>query len=48
MDIPRVIRETMEAHETQPAASLEAILESDRWAREHSRESVIRVQRAGA
>ncbi|HXG64534.1 MAG TPA: 1-deoxy-D-xylulose-5-phosphate reductoisomerase, partial [Blastocatellia bacterium] len=33
MDIPRVIVETMESHQTGPAASIEAVLEADRWAR---------------
>jgi 1-deoxy-D-xylulose-5-phosphate reductoisomerase len=34
MDIPRIIAETLESHDTQPAGSLEAVLEADRWARE--------------
>jgi 1-deoxy-D-xylulose-5-phosphate reductoisomerase len=33
MNIPRVIAETMSAHETHPCASIEAVLEADRWAR---------------
>jgi 1-deoxy-D-xylulose-5-phosphate reductoisomerase len=33
MDIPRIIAETLDAHDTQPAASLEAVLEADRWGR---------------
>ncbi|HKG20677.1 MAG TPA: 1-deoxy-D-xylulose-5-phosphate reductoisomerase, partial [Blastocatellia bacterium] len=36
MDIPRVISETMEAHETTEASSLETIIEADRWARAHA------------
>jgi len=34
MDIPRVIEETLDSHNTQAAGSLEAVLEADRWARE--------------
>jgi len=34
MDIPRVIEETLDSHNTQAAVSLEAVLEADRWARE--------------
>ena len=48
MEIPRLIRSTMDAHDTQPASSLEAVLESDRWAREHAADGVIRGQRARA
>jgi 1-deoxy-D-xylulose-5-phosphate reductoisomerase len=33
MEIPRVIWETMERHDTQPCSSIEAVLEADRWAR---------------
>jgi 1-deoxy-D-xylulose-5-phosphate reductoisomerase len=36
MDIPRVIEETMTAHEKQPCSSIEAVLEADRWARAHA------------
>jgi 1-deoxy-D-xylulose-5-phosphate reductoisomerase len=36
MDIPRVIEATMEAHETQPCSSIEAVVEADRWARSHA------------
>jgi 1-deoxy-D-xylulose-5-phosphate reductoisomerase len=36
MDIPRVIESTMEAHQTQPCTSIEAVLEADRWARSHA------------
>ncbi|HVF90745.1 MAG TPA: 1-deoxy-D-xylulose-5-phosphate reductoisomerase [Blastocatellia bacterium] len=36
MDIPRVISETMEAHDTTEASSLETIIEADRWARAHA------------
>ena len=33
MDIPQVIESTMEAHNTQPCSSIEAVLEADTWAR---------------
>ncbi|HTG17936.1 MAG TPA: 1-deoxy-D-xylulose-5-phosphate reductoisomerase, partial [Blastocatellia bacterium] len=33
MEIPRVISETMERHDTQLCSSIEAVLEADRWAR---------------
>ena len=33
MNIPRVISETMNAHDIQPCSSIEAVLEADRWAR---------------
>ncbi|HXG65259.1 MAG TPA: 1-deoxy-D-xylulose-5-phosphate reductoisomerase [Blastocatellia bacterium] len=36
MDIPRVIAETMESHQNGPAASIEAVLEADLWARSHA------------
>src|SRR5712692_191065 len=36
MDIPRVIEATMEAHETKPCSSIEAVIEADRWARSHA------------
>jgi 1-deoxy-D-xylulose-5-phosphate reductoisomerase len=36
MDIPRVIEATMEAHQTVPCSSIEAVLEADRWARSHA------------
>ncbi|HYP28892.1 MAG TPA: 1-deoxy-D-xylulose-5-phosphate reductoisomerase [Blastocatellia bacterium] len=36
MDIPRVISETMEAHDTTEASSIEAVIEADRWARAHA------------
>lgn len=36
MDIPRVISETMEAHQMEPCASIEAVLEADRLARSHA------------
>jgi 1-deoxy-D-xylulose-5-phosphate reductoisomerase len=36
MDIPRVIEATMQAHETRPCSSIEAVLEADRWARTHA------------
>lgn len=39
-DIPRLIAETMDAHETQPAASLEAVLEADCWSRAHTRAAI--------
>ena len=40
MDIPEVISAVMEAHETKPVSSIEAVLEADRLARERA-ESVI-------
>jgi 1-deoxy-D-xylulose-5-phosphate reductoisomerase len=36
MDISGVIEATMEAHETQPCSSIEAVLEADRWARSYA------------
>ncbi|HEX8184677.1 MAG TPA: 1-deoxy-D-xylulose-5-phosphate reductoisomerase, partial [Blastocatellia bacterium] len=36
MEIPRMIAATMEAHETQPCSSIEAVLEADRWARAYA------------
>lgn len=33
-DIPRLIQAACDAHETQPALSLETVLNADRWARE--------------
>ena len=36
MDIPRIISETMEAHDTAPADSIETVIEADRWARAHA------------
>jgi 1-deoxy-D-xylulose-5-phosphate reductoisomerase len=35
-DIPRVLAATLEAHQTRPADSLEAIMEADSWARRHA------------
>lgn len=40
MDIPRVIETTMEAHQTQPCSSIEAVLEADRWARAHAEQLI--------
>ena len=37
MDIPRVIRATMDSHRNTPADSIEAVLHADRWAREEAR-----------
>jgi len=34
MEIPRLIAETLDSHDTQPAQSLEGVLEADAWARE--------------
>ncbi|HKF56806.1 MAG TPA: 1-deoxy-D-xylulose-5-phosphate reductoisomerase, partial [Blastocatellia bacterium] len=34
MDIPRIIAETLDSHDTCPANSLEAVLDADRWARD--------------
>src|SRR5262249_43283457 len=36
MDIPRLIAASMEAHKTELCASIEAVLEADRWARSHA------------
>ncbi len=33
MDIPRIIEETMQAHDKQSCSSIETVLEADRWAR---------------
>lgn len=35
-EIPRVIEASMQAHNTQPCQSIEAVLEADRWARRHA------------
>jgi 1-deoxy-D-xylulose-5-phosphate reductoisomerase len=40
MQIPETIRATMEAHDTLPATSLEAILEADEWARLHAKSTI--------
>ncbi|MCI0484998.1 MAG: 1-deoxy-D-xylulose-5-phosphate reductoisomerase [Blastocatellia bacterium] len=40
MEIPEVISAVMEAHETGPVSSIEAVLEADRWARSQA-ESII-------
>jgi 1-deoxy-D-xylulose-5-phosphate reductoisomerase len=40
MEIPRLIESTMQAHNKQPCSSIEAVLESDRWAREHAAKAV--------
>jgi 1-deoxy-D-xylulose-5-phosphate reductoisomerase len=47
MDIPRTIRQTMEAHDTHPASSLEAVMEADAWARTHAWSLVESIQRVG-
>jgi 1-deoxy-D-xylulose-5-phosphate reductoisomerase len=39
-DIPVIIRKTMNMHRTQPATTLEAIIEADRWARDTSLEAL--------
>jgi 1-deoxy-D-xylulose-5-phosphate reductoisomerase len=36
MDIPRIIEETMLAYEKQSCSNIEAVLEADRWARDHA------------
>ena len=41
MEIPRIIEETMTAYDKQPCASIEAVLEADRWARAYA-EGLIR------
>jgi 1-deoxy-D-xylulose-5-phosphate reductoisomerase len=48
MDIPRTIAETMEAHETRPASSLEAVMEADAWARSYARSKIEHFQPAHA
>lgn len=40
-DIPKVIEDVMNAHESQAAASLEVILETDAWAR---RQAIIKLE----
>ncbi len=35
-DVPRIIRDTLAAHDPVPADSVEAVLEADRWAREYA------------
>ncbi|HJQ69654.1 MAG TPA: 1-deoxy-D-xylulose-5-phosphate reductoisomerase [Blastocatellia bacterium] len=42
MEIPRVIAATMNAHETRPCASIEAVLEADRWARARAEAECLR------
>jgi 1-deoxy-D-xylulose-5-phosphate reductoisomerase len=42
MEIPRVIESSMQAHNTQPCSSIEAVLEADRWARRHAETVVSR------
>jgi 1-deoxy-D-xylulose-5-phosphate reductoisomerase len=48
MDIPRTIAATMEAHETRPASSLEAVMEADAWARSYARSKIEHFQPAHA
>jgi 1-deoxy-D-xylulose-5-phosphate reductoisomerase len=43
MDIPRVIAATMDAHDTRPCSSIEAVLEADRWARGHAEAASSRL-----
>jgi 1-deoxy-D-xylulose-5-phosphate reductoisomerase len=45
MEIPRVIESSMQAHNTQPCSSIEAVLEADRWARQNA-EMVVSKQRS--
>lgn len=40
LDIPRLIRASLDRHEPRPVASLEVVLEADRWAREITHEAV--------
>jgi 1-deoxy-D-xylulose-5-phosphate reductoisomerase len=47
MDIPRVIDSTMQAHNSGPCLSIEAVIEADRWSRSHA-ESLIGGQSRGA
>jgi 1-deoxy-D-xylulose-5-phosphate reductoisomerase len=42
-DIPVVIERVMDAHETQPASSLEVVLAVDRSAREHAAREIARL-----
>jgi 1-deoxy-D-xylulose-5-phosphate reductoisomerase len=44
MEIPRLIESTMEAHDKQSCSSIEAVLEADRWAREHAETAVSSQQ----
>jgi 1-deoxy-D-xylulose-5-phosphate reductoisomerase len=44
MSIPRVIEQTMDAHSSAPATTLEAVREIDRWARRYSQNAVRAVQ----
>jgi 1-deoxy-D-xylulose-5-phosphate reductoisomerase len=48
MDIPRTIARTMEAHDTRPAASLEAVMEADDWARSYARSSIESHRRSNS
>ena len=43
MAIPAIIAETMAAHETSPASSLEAVLEADRWSREFAESAIVKT-----
>ncbi|MEE8219134.1 MAG: hypothetical protein V3R43_00700 [bacterium] len=40
LDIPRLIRASLDRHEPRPVASLDVVLEADRWAREITHEAV--------
>ena len=44
LDIPRIIRATMDAHHSGPVVEIEQALEADRWAREKA-EKFVRQQR---
>lgn len=48
MDIPRVIAETMEAHDTQSCSSIELVIEADRSARAHAETLVAGQPRANS
>jgi 1-deoxy-D-xylulose-5-phosphate reductoisomerase len=43
-DIPKIIENVMSAHESQAAASLEIILETDAWAR---KQAIIKLENLG-
>lgn len=41
LEIPTVVGATLEAHRPAPADALEAVLEADRWARQHAAEHLL-------
>ena len=44
VSIPRVIEQTMAAHSTVPAITLEAVREIDRWARHYSQNMACGIE----